>query len=193
MSTVNRTERGTFEKKAFLNSVANTSSEVINLENESQIYSSKDVAKRLSIEPVTVRKYSQMLEEKGYCFKKDEKGWRYYNEDDIRYLEYLVNMKLMGKSLEESVKHVASLYRANLSIAQPDTSLQEEEKNPFLQFIKSQEEFNKKILEQLEIQEKKQAERDKNLMAALRESKEVKKQIAAAAEKKRWKWWKFWK
>lgn len=30
-------------------------------------------------------------------------------------------------------------------------------------------------------------------MAALRESKEVKKQIAAAAEKKRWKWWKFWK
>ena len=61
------------------------------------------------------------------------------------------------------------------------------------QFIKSQEEFNKKILERLEIQEKKQAERDKNLMTALRESKEVKKQIATAAEKKRWKWWKFWK
>lgn len=154
---------------------------MIDLESNIKTYSSRDVAKRLLIEPVTVRKYSQMLEEQGYSFKKDEKGWRHYSEDDIKFLEYLCNMKLMGKSLDESVKHVASLYRANLSISQPDTSLQEE--NPMLQFIKSQEEFNKKLLERMD-------QRDKNLMAAIRELQETKKQIAAATQKK---WWQFWK
>ncbi|WP_133141839.1 MerR family transcriptional regulator, partial [Clostridioides difficile] len=71
-------------------------------------YSSKDVAKRLSIEPVTVRKYSQMLEEQGYSFKKDEKNWRQYSEDDVHFLEYICHLKEMGKSLDESIQHVAS-------------------------------------------------------------------------------------
>ncbi|WP_445490006.1 hypothetical protein [Niallia sp. 03133] len=44
--------------------------EVIDLKNDIKTYSSKDVAKRLSIEPVTVRKYSQMLEDEGYSFNK---------------------------------------------------------------------------------------------------------------------------
>lgn len=144
-------------------------------------YSSKDVAKRLSIEPVTVRKYSQMLEEQGYIFKKDEKNWRQYSEDDIHFLEYICHLKEMGKSLDESIQHVANLFRSSLSIAKPDISLQEE--NPFLQFVKSQEEFNKKLLERMD-------QRDKNLMAAIRELQETKKQIAAASQKK---WWQFWK
>ncbi|MDA6963119.1 DUF3967 domain-containing protein, partial [Escherichia coli] len=63
------------------------------------------------------------------------------------------------------------------------TSLQQEEENPFLQFMKSQEEFNKKLLERMD-------QRDKNLMAAIRELQDTKKQIAAASRKK---WWEFWK
>ncbi len=162
--------------------------EVIDLKSDTKTYSSKDVAKRLSIEPVTVRKYSQLLEEQGYSVYKDEKGWRYYTESDIRFLEYLCNMKSTGKSLEESVKHVASLYHSNLSILQPDISLHSEE--VLLEFIKSQNDFNQKILKRLETQEKRQAERDEILLRALRESQEVKKQIAATQQKK---WWKFWK
>ncbi|WP_445668922.1 DUF3967 domain-containing protein [Niallia sp. FSL W8-0177] len=159
--------------------------EVRYMSDDSKVYSSKEVAKRLSIEPVTVRKYSQMLEEHGYSFKKDEKNWRQYSEDDIRFLEYLSNLKSMGKTLDESVQHVAQLYRSSLSISQPDTALQTEieEENPFLLFIKSQEEFNKKLLERMD-------QRDKNLMAAIRELQETKKQIAAAEKKK---WWMFWK
>lgn len=155
--------------------------EVIGMKND-LYYSSKDVAKRLSIEAVTVRKYSQMLEEQGYSFKKDEKNWRQYSEDDIRFLEYICHLKEMGKSLDESVQHVASLFRASLLIAKPDISLQEEE-NPFVQFIKKQEEFNKKLLERMD-------QRDNNLMAAIRELQDTKKQIAAASRKK---WWEFWK
>ncbi|ECS5759396.1 DUF3967 domain-containing protein [Salmonella enterica subsp. enterica serovar Montevideo] len=146
-------------------------------------YSSKDVAKRLSIEPVTVRKYSQMLEEQGYSFKKDEKNWRQYSEDDIHFLEYVCHLKDMGKSLDESIQHVASLFRSRLNIANIATSLQQEEENPFLQFMKSQEEFNKKLLERMD-------QRDENLMAAIRELQDTKKQIAAASRKK---WWEFWK
>lgn len=145
-------------------------------------YSSKDVAKRLSIEPVTVRKYSQMLEEQGYSFKKDEKNWRQYSEDDIHFLQYICHLKEMGKSLDESIQYVASLFRSRLNIANIDISLQEEE-NPFLQFMKSQEEFNKKLLERMD-------QRDKSLMAAIRELQDTKKQIAAASQKK---WWEFWK
>lgn len=152
-------------------------------------YSSKDVAKRLSIEPVTVRKYSQMLEDKGYSFKKDNNNWRQYSEDDIVYLEYISNMKSMGKSLHESIQHIASLYHAKMSIRKPDIPLQEKEKQ-LMDFIKNQQEFNRKILERLEAQEKRQEERDINLMNALRESQEVKKQIAAVTQKR---WWQFWK
>ena len=161
---------------------------MIDLENDTKTYSSKEVAKRLSIEPVTVRKYSQLLEKQGVSFKKDEKDWRYYSEDDIAFLEYICNMKAMGKSLDESVKHVASLYQARLSISKPDTTLQGQ--NILFEFIKSQNEFNKTILERLEVQEQKQKERDENLLLVLRESLEVKQLIAATKEKR---WWEFWK
>lgn len=123
-----------------------------------------------------------MLEDKGYEFKKDDKNWRKYSEDDIRFLEYLCNLKSMGKSLEESVQHVAQLYRSSLAIAQPDISLQSKEENPLVQFMKSQEEFNQKLIERLD-------QRDKSLMAAIRELQETKKQIAVAKKK----WWRFWK
>lgn len=51
--------------------ISNTSGEVNDMEHAINAYSSKNVAKRLSVEPVMIRKYSQMLEEQGYSFKKD--------------------------------------------------------------------------------------------------------------------------
>lgn len=154
------------------------------MDSDTKIYTSKEVAKRIKVEPVTVRKYSQMLEDKGYVFKKDEKGWRQYSDDDIRSLEYLCNMKNMGKSLDESVKHVASLYQSNLNISNTDTSLHEE--NPILEFMKRQEDFNKKLIERMD-------QRDKNLMAAIRELQETKKELATTAQEHKKKWWQFWK
>ena len=156
------------------------------MKNDQQTYSSKEVAKRLSIQPVTVRKYAQLLEDKGFSFAKDEKGWREYSEENIRFLEYLCNMKSIGKSLEESAEHIATLYRANLSIAQPATPLQEE--NILVEFMKAQHEFNQKLIEQLNKIEQRQRDRDRNLMQALRETQETKKQLAAAKQKK---WWRF--
>lgn len=151
-------------------------------------YSSKEVADRLSIQPVTVRKYSQLLEDKGYIFNRDEKDWRKYTENDLQALKHLINLKSDGKSVEECVEVVANLYHSNLSILSTDTTLQGE--NPLKEFMERQLEFNKKVLERLDQQEQRQAERDKNLMIALNQSLETQKQLAASQVKR--KWWKFW-
>lgn len=82
--------------------------------------------------------------------------------------------------------HVVSLYSLNLSIAIPDTALQEP-KEQLMNFIQNQQEFNQKNLKRLDVQEQRQAERDRNLMLVLRESQEAKQQIAASKKK----WWKF--
>lgn len=152
-----------------------------------KVYSSKQVAERLSVQPVTVRKYAQMLEEQGYSFTKDAKGWRLYSEDDITSLQYLSNMRAAGKTLNESVDYVATLYRSNLSLSQSAISLQEQ--NPLAEFVKAQQAFNQTILERLEASENRQIERDQNLLKALRETQEVKKLVLS----KQKRWWEFWK
>jgi DNA-binding transcriptional MerR regulator len=152
------------------------------MDNAMRTYSTKEVAKRLSIEPVTVRKYAGMLEDKGYIYKKDEREWRVFVEDDIKALEYLSLLKSDGHSLESAIDRVASLFRSNLVVAQPDMALQEDKKYIF-DFIKRQEAFNQSLLERID-------QRDKNLMAVLREIQETKKELAAAHQKR---WWKFWK
>jgi len=146
-------------------------------------YATKEVAKRLSIEPVTVRKYAVMLEEKGYVYQKDEKGWRVFSEDDIKALEYITLLKNDGYSLESAIDRVASLYRSNFVVAPPAMPLQEDDRNVIFDFIKRQEEFNRMLLERIET-------RDKNLMAVLREIQETKKELSSANKKR---WWKFWR
>ena len=156
-------------KKGFSVFIANCLNEVNAMKQDTIMYASKDVAKRLSVQPVTLRKYAQLLEDKGVSFTKDEKGWRTYSEENIRFLEYLCNMKTMGKSLEEAAA----------------IPLQEE--HSFTNFMKAQHEFNQKLVEQLERIEQRQIERDQQLMKAIRETQEAKKQLAATQKKK---WWK---
>lgn len=64
-----------------------------------------------------------------------------------------------------------------------------QEKNPLVEFIQTQQEFNQRVLERLEASEKRQVERNQNLMIAIRETQEVKKQLAATQQKR---WWNFW-
>lgn len=156
------------------------------MNNDTTIYSSKDVAKRLSLQPVTVRKYSQLLEEHGYVFEKDEKGWRQYSEEHIASLEYLCTMKAMGKSLEESAQHIATLYRSNLALSKPAIPLQEA--NPLIELVQMQQEFNQKLLDRLETLEKNQIEREQHLLQAIQDTQDEKKLIGKAQKK----WWKIW-
>lgn len=153
-----------------------------------KVYSTGEVAKRIRVEPVTVRKYAQMLEEKGYKFEKDQKGWRRFKETDLHALEHIATLRYSGFSVEESIENIASLYRQSLSISHTDTTLQESE--PLKKFMETQLEFNKKILERLDQQEQRQSERDRNLINVMNQSLETQKQIASTKEKQ---WWQFWK
>ncbi|WP_458110181.1 HTH domain-containing protein [Bacillus zhangzhouensis] len=87
--------------------------------------SSQDIANKLNVSSVTIRKYAAMLEKNGYHFTRDTKGWRQYNESDLSAMEYIyTHSKLSGKSLEEVAKLVATLYRSNLSISDTATRCQ---------------------------------------------------------------------
>lgn len=151
-------------------------------------YSTGEVAKRIMVESVTVRKYAQMLEEKGYVFEKDQKGWRQFKETDLHAFEHLATLRHGGLSVEDSIDNIARLYHQNLSILPTDTSIQNDE--PLKDFMKTQREFNQKILERLDQQERRQNERDKNLMNLINQSLETQKQLATTKQKK---WWEFWK
>jgi DNA-binding transcriptional MerR regulator len=152
-------------------------------------YSSGEVAKQIRVESVTVRKYAQILEEKGYEFEKDHKGWRRFKEADLNAMKHLATLRHSGMQVEEATETIAGLYRQNLSISVSDTTLQQEEME-LQSFMEAQQAFNQKLLERLEFQEKRQAERDQQLMQVLRESQETRKMLAAVKEKK--KWWRFW-
>ncbi|WP_164849790.1 DUF3967 domain-containing protein [Niallia taxi] len=143
-------------------------------------YTSSDIAKQILAEPVTVRKYSQMLEEKGYVFERDSKDHRRYTDVDLTAFKHLTALRNNSTSVEESITHIAHLYHHNLSIFPTDTTTLQQEESPLLTLMKRQEEFNIKILERLERQEQRQLERDQNLILALRESQETKKQLAVA-------------
>ena len=162
------------------------------MNNDQKTYSTKEVAKRLRMEAVTIRKHAQLLEGKGYQFKKDDRGWRFFTEEDIKALEYLSHLKINGKSLDDATDHLANLYRSNLAISQPDMTIQEEDS--IQDFMKRQEAFNQELIDRLNKQqefiETSLKKRDEHLLESVKEILETKKMIAAANEKK---WWKFWK
>jgi len=60
-----------------------------------------EVAKLIGIAPVTARKYSQLLEEKGYVFirstVKSRQKARLYRYKDIEILRYLTNIRKEGR------------------------------------------------------------------------------------------------
>lgn len=59
-------------------------------------------------------------------------GVKLSSEDDVKTLEYLCTMtKINGHSLDETVKHIASLYRSKLTISDTATPLQD---NPLVEF-----------------------------------------------------------
>ena len=161
-------------------------------------YTSKEIAKRINIEPVTLRKYSIELEKRGMEFEKNENNWRLYSDIDLSYFRYLARLRDDGVSLEDAMTTVIDLYKSNLNIMPkkieenditiPDMRALELQK--VAEFMEEQRLFNQQILEKMTKAELRAQERDQLLLTAMKESLETRKQIAAAIEKK--KWWQFW-
>lgn len=156
------------------------------MSNTNKKYKSSDIARILKIKPVTVKKYSQLLEEQGYEFEKDIKGWREYTDTDLETFKTLIRYKRDDIKLNEAVSKAISdtkdIVVVKSELVESDTF---ETTQLMREFMFKQEEFNLLIAQRLEKQEQRLEQRDKNLMIAMREVLETQKQIA---NKK--KWWK---
>ena len=67
----------------------------------------EDIATVLNIKPSTLRKYSLLLEQSGYTFKKNAQGHRWYSDTDLMALRKFITLKdSSGMTLEDSADAV---------------------------------------------------------------------------------------
>lgn len=60
------------------------------------IYSPADIAALLKVKETTLRKYSLLLEEVGYSFKRNAQKQRWYEDNDVIALQKFVSLKHNG-------------------------------------------------------------------------------------------------
>ena len=167
--------------------------------NIQAVYSSSDIADILKVKESTLRKYCLLLEKSGYDFLKNEHGHRAFFDHDVIVLRKMISLKSgADMTLEEAVKSVIAWKNGN-DITVSDT----EEKRyitryndlieEFKVFQEQQINFNKELIQQIRNQqeyiENRLEQRDRLLMQTLRETLEIRKEIATAKKK----WWRFWR
>jgi DNA-binding transcriptional MerR regulator len=153
---------------------------------------SKDVSDNLEIAASTLRKWSAMLEDAGYPFKKNDKGQRLYYEKDIVALRHLKRLTQdEGMALENAVKEVVKRVKETEAIAREldvpsDTSRYDDKFDQLFERIERLEMVNCQLIEKLNEQQRyinEQLEkRDRQLVKEIRESLEVRRQLAASQE-----------
>lgn len=163
------------------------------------VYGSSNIADILHVQESTVRKYCLLLEKSGYEFLKNEQGHRAFFDHDLIVLKKMMSLKSgADMTLEEAVKSVIA-WKNRSDIAVGDTEeiryikhyndLAEE----FKTFQEQQMNFNKELIQEIRNQqeyiEQRLEQRDRLLIQSLRETLEVRKEIATAEKK----WWQFWK
>ncbi|MDP4084711.1 MAG: DUF3967 domain-containing protein [Bacillota bacterium] len=177
----------------------------LSVENE-EVYSSEHVAMVLKIQESTLRKYCLLLEKAGYRFFKNEHGHRGFLNKDVIALKKLKEIKSHpDMTLEQACNAVMTWVKQN-DVANHDINDISEKNHhddsytkllqEFEDFKEQQKDFNKELLEELKKQQeyiqKSLDERDRTLMAALRETLETKQLLLATQEKSK-KWFEFWR
>ena len=170
---------------------------------EELIYDTVTVSKMLGVQESTLRKYCALMQKYHYEFNKNTVGHRVFFPRDVEIIKEIVKLKNSGSlTLGEAVKAILESDIDDITDAAPtantDYSKLLEE---FETFKNNQMQFNIKLLEQLEKQqnyiENSVEERDKKLMLAIKESMEMRRQIAAEEaeleKEKKKSWWKFWR
>lgn len=168
-------------------------------------YDTLTVSKMLGVQESTIRKYCALMQKHNYQFNKNPAGHRIFYPKDIEVIKKIVDLKNSGSlTLADAVKEILNSDISDITDISPITNPNYDRLlGEFEDFKNEQQKFNQTLLEQLEKQQEyiKNSinERDRNLMFALRETMETKKQIAAIAEEiekekaqKKKSWWKFW-
>lgn len=163
------------------------------------VYGSSNIADILHVQESTVRKYCLLLEKSGYEFLKNEQGHRAFFDHDLIVLKKMMSLKSgADMTLEEAVKSVIA-WKNRSDIAVGDTEEMRYIKHyndlaeEFKTFQEQQMNFNKELIQEIRNQqeyiEQRLEQRDRLLIQSLRETLEVRKEIAIAEKK----WWQFWK
>jgi DNA-binding transcriptional MerR regulator len=170
-----------------------------NYEENHKAYWSKDVAELLEISTSNLRRWSMDLEKGGYRFYRDEHNRRAYLEKDIMPLKKLKEFLSNNMSKSDAIKAVISMFPQNdnevftLPVNEETVRLSKRELEEIVQSavkvaIEDEREAMFKVFEHKmnDTFEK----RDRFLTQQLRNTLEEQSlQIAAAREKK---WWRFW-
>ena len=171
-------------------------------------YDTAAVSKILGVQESTLRKYCALMQKHNYEFNKNTVGHRVFYKKDIEVIKKIVDLKNAGSlTLNESVKTILESdiddmddISAVESISNPDYNKLLEE---FATFKNEQQQFNQQLVELLQKQQdyikNSIEERDNKLTFALKESMEIRRQLAAAEEekenekKKKKSWLQFWR
>lgn len=167
-----------------------------------KVYSPAEVADLLGIKQPTLRKYSIMLEERGYNISRNSQNHRYYTDKDIITLRRIITGKNSGVTLEESINNVVSIDKHSTypnAINNVDSSNRsdiQDDIQELKEIVLKQNELIKVLTDKMDQQQEyiknSLNERDKILMRTMNELLENRKQIAAAQEEEKEKKKGFW-
>ena len=178
---------------------------------ESLVYDTAMVSNILGVQESTLRKYCALMQKHSYEFHKNSVGHRIFYKKDVEIIRKIVDLKNSSSlTLNQSVKTILESEIEDIEgindVADID-SITKPDYNKLLQaftaFKDDQQQFNKQLIDQLLKQQdyikNSIDERDKKLMLAIKESMEVRRQIASAelekenTRKPKSSWWQFWK
>jgi DNA-binding transcriptional MerR regulator len=183
----------------------------------SELYSPSQVQELLGIDSHTLRKYATLLEGQGYQIHRNHRGHRGYYEKDVTTLRKLIEfIGQEGMTLELSAQavmswnseEIESVSRAEEETVQtnhPDKEIQQNHNlDELMERIEHLEQINMDLIKHLKekavreayLEEKinqivKYVERSEQLLVENSKMmlEETRQQIAAAHQKKWWKWW----
>jgi DNA-binding transcriptional MerR regulator len=184
----------------------------------SETYSPSHVQELLGIDSHTLRKYATLLEGHGYQIHRNHRGHRGYFDKDVTTLSKLIEIsKQEGMTLELSAQAVMSwnseenesvirTEEETLQTNPPDPEIiQNNNLGELLERIEHLEQINMDLIKHLKekavreayLEDKinkivKYVERSEQLLEERSKMmlEETRQQIAAAHQKKWWKWWK---
>lgn len=161
---------------------------------------SKEMAAILRVKPVTVRKYSEILEKAGYVIIRSDSGRRQYTQKDATVFVQMKELcERSGMTIEAAANYVVARdMKENGTIAHTDvvsieqSPMQYEERyEEMKQLLLTMEEHNRQQAEELDRLHRRMDEQNNNISVMLREVLETRRVVAAAEESRHG--WKFWR
>ncbi|MEH7500622.1 MerR family transcriptional regulator [Neobacillus drentensis] len=181
------------------------------------IYSPSDIQELLGIDSSTLRKYATLLEGRGYHVHRNNRGHRGYFDNDVITLRKLIEFsKQEGMTMERAVdavmtwvSEVNNTVTVTEEVPLPTTNGRDIEQDTnhdeLLKRIEQLEQVNLELIKHLKekaVREAKQEEKINQILRYVERTEqleaerskmiveETRNQIAAANQKKWWKWWK---